>query len=125
MKITLAKTAGFCFGVNRSINLLEELVKNNEKNVYTFGPIIHNETVVEKYHKKGITVCEDIDKITPQDTVVIRSHGVSKSVFEAIKSKTVKVIDATCPFVKKIHKMVENACAEGKRVFVIGTKKSS
>ena len=98
----LAKSAGFCFGVKRAVDTVYE--QTGKKNVYTFGPIIHNEEVVKDLEKKGVFVIntmEELDDIT-EGTVIIRSHGVSSAVYEALRKKGVEIVDATCPFVLKI-----------------------
>ena len=100
-EVILAKSAGFCFGVKRAVDTVYE--QTGKKNVYTFGPIIHNEEVVKDLEKKGVFVIntmEELDDIT-EGTVIIRSHGVSSAVYEALRKKGVEIVDATCPFVLK------------------------
>ena len=108
-KVILAKSAGFCFGVHRAVDTVYE--RTDKKNVYTYGPIIHNEEVVKDLESKGVKAISDISDIdTGVDgnaTVIIRSHGVSKSVYDSIRSKNYEIVDATCPFVLKIHRIVE------------------
>lgn len=105
MEINIAKTSGFCFGVNRAVKIVDELLSKGEK-VYTLGPIIHNPIVTENFKKRGAEIIE-ASLFIPQDAIlVIRSHGVTKSKLEYIKFKNIKYIDATCPFVKKIHNIV-------------------
>ena len=120
MKVILAKTAGFCPGVKRAVDLVYQ--EAGKGSVYTFGPIIHNEAVVEDLKDKGVKVAESIDDIPedPKTTVVIRSHGVSKKNSEAIAAKGVHVLDATCPFVKKIHRIVMEKGSEGREIIIIG-----
>ncbi len=119
-KITLAKTAGFCFGVNRAVTMLYDLVNKGE-NICTFGPIIHNPQVIEDLSDKGVAI---IDKI--QDAygkkVVIRTHGVEKDILKYCDVNAVDYIDATCPFVKKIHKIVEKNSSETVPVLIAGDK---
>ena len=96
-----------------------------KKNVYTFGPIIHNEEVVKDLEKKGVFVIntmEELDDIT-EGTVIIRSHGVSSAVYEALQKKGVEIVDATCPFVLKIHNIVKQESANGKQIVIIGNEK--
>ncbi len=117
MVITVAKTAGFCFGVNRAIDIVENLAKEH-KNVCTLGPIIHNNQMVNKLKSEGVKIIESVEDITKEQTVVIRSHGVPKSTFLTAEEKSKKVIDATCPFVTKIHKLAETE----KPVLIAGDK---
>ena len=119
----LAKSAGFCFGVKRAVDTVYE--QTGKKNVYTFGPIIHNEEVVKDLEKKGVFVIntmEELDDIT-EGTVIIRSHGVSSAVYEALQKKGVEIVDATCPFVLKIHNIVKQESANGKQIVIIGNEK--
>ena len=124
MEVTVAKSAGFCFGVKRAVELVYEEAEKEQK-VYTLGPIIHNEQVVEDLQKKGVGVLESADDLADGEdaTVIIRSHGVTKQVFEALQKKKVRIVDATCPFVKKIHNIVQEKKAEGYEIVVIGNAK--
>ena len=122
-EVILAKSAGFCFGVKRAMDTVYE--QTGKKNVYTFGPIIHNEEVVKDLEKKGVFVIntmEELDDIT-EGTVIIRSHGVSSAVYEALRKKVVEIVDATCPFVLKIHNIVKQESANGKQIVIIGNEK--
>lgn len=122
-EVILAKSAGFCFGVKRAVDTVYE--QTGKKNVYTFGPIIHNEEVVKDLEKKGVFVIntmEKLDDIT-EGTVIIRSHGVSSAVYEALQKKGVEIVDATCPFVLKIHNIVKQESANGKQIVIIGNEK--
>ncbi len=121
MDVTVAKSAGFCFGVKRAVDLVYEEASKNQK-VYTLGPIIHNEQVVEDLKKKGVCVAETVEEIEPgQDiTVIIRSHGVTKKVYCDLEKKGVRIVDATCPFVKKIHMIVQEKQKQGEQIVVIG-----
>ena len=109
MKVIKAKSAGFCFGVKRAVDTVYEQVKENHNlPIYTYGPIIHNEEVIKDMRDKGVIVLrseEDLDMIS-QGTVIIRSHGVEKRIYEKIEQKGLRIVDATCPFVKKIHNIV-------------------
>ena len=120
MSIRVAKSAGFCFGVSRAVDLVENAAKEG-KRVLTFGPIIHNRHVVERFEKMGICVIDSPDQAKPGDTVVIRSHGVSREVYQKLNESGAEVIDATCPFVKRIHAIVSDACEEGSLPVIIGT----
>ena len=122
-EVILAKSAGFCFGVKRAVDTVYE--QTGKKNVYTFGPIIHNEEVVKDLEKKGVFVIntmEELDDLT-EGTVIIRSHGVSSAVYEALQKKGVEIVDATCPFVLKIHNIVKQESANGKQIVIIGNEK--
>ena len=105
MKITKAKTAGFCFGVDRAVNMVYELLEKGEK-VCTLGPIIHNPQLVEELAQKGVRTVHNPEEVKPGETLVIRSHGVAQTVIDTAESLGLKVADATCPFVSKIHKIV-------------------
>lgn len=103
--IKLAKTAGFCFGVDRAVNLVYELIEKGEK-VCTLGPIIHNSQLVADLESKGVKIIDNIEDCPDGYTVVIRTHGVEKSVIDSAREKDIKFINATCPFVLKIHRIV-------------------
>ncbi len=121
MKVTLAKSAGFCFGVQRAVDVVEKNIQKDTKPLYTYGPIIHNEEVVKKFEQSGVTVMEeDSDMDYPAGTVIIRSHGVTRAVEEDLISKGHQVIDATCPFVKKIHRAVDEHSKAGEHIIIIG-----
>ena len=121
MEIKIASTAGFCFGVNRAVELVEQAAREGKRAV-TLGPIIHNRHAVAHFEALGVRAIGSLQELTPEDTcVIIRSHGVSRAVYEALEACGVEIIDATCPFVKRIHKIVSNADAEGRRVIIIGT----
>ena len=127
MKVKVAKSAGFCFGVKRAVDTVYQQIENNTqgKTIYTFGPIIHNEEVVNDLKAKGVVVIDDISQITEnmEGILIIRSHGVPKSVYDATYDKNLEIIDATCPFVKKIHKIVEKESLSGKEIIIIGDEK--
>ncbi len=120
--ITLAKTAGFCFGVNRAVNMLYDLVDKGE-NICTFGPIIHNPQVINDLSAKGVNIIEEIENVSPDKKVVIRTHGVEKFILKKCGDCSVNYIDATCPFVKKIHKIVEKESSDTIPVLIAGDKK--
>ena len=122
MLITLAKTAGFCFGVNRAVNMLYELVDEGV-NVCTLGPIIHNPQVIEDLQNKGVNIIENIKDATKGKKVVIRTHGVEQNILEYCVNNELDYIDATCPFVKKIHKIVQKNSTEKLPVLIAGDKK--
>ena len=120
MTFTLAKTAGFCFGVNRAIEAVNNAIGTDE--IYTYGPIIHNKTVTEDLEKRGVKCIENIDEVK-SGTIVLRSHGVGKNIYDEIENKRLKIIDGTCPFVKKIHNIVRKKRDEGYEVIIIGDGK--
>lgn len=105
-KIILAETAGFCFGVDRAVNLVYSLV-NDGKKVCTLGPIIHNAQLVGDLEQRGVKIIDSIDECPDGYMVVVRTHGVEKSVIDDIENKNIDYVDATCPFVKKIHRIVK------------------
>ena len=121
MKVELAKSAGFCFGVEKAVNTVYEEAKKENEIVYTLGPIIHNEEVVKDMKKRGVEAVkiEDLDSL-PKGKVIIRSHGVSREVYNFVKNSGHRVVDATCPFVKKIHAIVSVQSGKGKTVVIIG-----
>lgn len=120
--IRLAKSAGFCFGVNRAIQIINDLLSQSKK-VCTLGPIIHNPQVVEKLESRGVRVVNSIDNIKNSNFVlVIRSHGVSQKTIEKIQNSNIIYVDATCPFVKKIHNIVKEESQKGCIVMIAGTK---
>ncbi len=129
MKVTLAKTAGFCFGVKRAVEMVYTEVQKG-KQVYTLGPIIHNEEVVSDLEKKGVKVINELDLEKMEEdgnklsgsTVVIRSHGVSEAVYQALEEKKCEIVDSTCPFVKKIHDTVRKHAAQGYDIVIIGSR---
>ena len=121
MKITVAETAGFCFGVNRAVELVEQAVRDGKK-VATLGPIIHNRHAVKHFEDMGVQVIESPDDAGEDTTVIIRSHGVTRAVCEALERRGVEIVDATCPFVKRIHGIVSNAENEGRLPIIIGTR---
>ena len=122
MQIILAKTAGFCFGVNRAVKLTYELLEQGRP-VATLGPLIHNPQVVEDLESKGAITCDSVDDVPDGCEVVIRSHGVGQSVYDKISTRRLAYHDATCPFVTKIHKIAAQAGAEGAMLLVAGDAK--
>ena len=121
-KIILAKSAGFSFGVQRAVNTVYELI--GEDKIYTYGPIIHNEEVVSDLEHKGVKVIGDSSQLEDDDSakVVIRSHGVSKQVYDDIEKKHAHIVDATCPFVLKIHNIVKRQSEAGAQIVIIGNE---
>lgn len=123
MEVLLAKTAGFCPGVKRAVDMVYE--ETNKGNVYTYGPIIHNEEVVNDLESKGVCVIESEEQLRKLESgnVVIRSHGVKREIYDLIKEKELELVDATCPFVKKIHNIVDKDSAAGYQVIIVGNRK--
>ena len=124
MKITVAKTAGFCFGVNRAVNLVYRLLEEGRR-VYTLGPIIHNPQMVADLASRGVTAVEEPEEVPPGGTLVIRSHGVPQEVLDRIQALGLDYADATCPFVSKIHKLAADAALEGRAGIDSGQRKAS
>lgn len=124
MEVTVAKSAGFCFGVKRAVELVYEEAGKAQK-VYTLGPIIHNEQVVRDLEQKGVQVLHSAEEIEAGEdaAVIIRSHGVSKKTVTELQEKGVRIVDATCPFVKKIHNIVQAKKEEGYEIVVVGSAK--
>ena len=122
MEITVAKSAGFCFGVQRAVDSVYKELEENSGKIYTFGPIIHNEQVVEDLNKKGLEVIDTVEQLKEikEGTVVIRSHGVAKEIYDILEQQKLKMVDATCPFVKKIHNIVLDESNNGKTIIIIG-----
>ena len=122
MEVIVAKTAGFCFGVKRAVEQVYEQIEKADRPVYTFGPIIHNEQVVEDLAQKGVRVIDTEEKLEAvrDAIVIIRSHGVGKHIYDLLERNGVTVVDATCPFVKKIHRIVQEQQAAGRRVIIVG-----
>ena len=123
MEVIRAKTAGFCFGVERAVNTVYEQIKEHQDaSIYTYGPIIHNEEVIKDLQKKGVQVLrseEELDALE-EGVVIIRSHGVEKRIYDKLNAKGITIVDATCPFVKKIHNIVQRESADGKYIVIIG-----
>ena len=121
MSVKLAKSAGFCFGVDRAVELVEKSAAEG-KCVRTLGPIIHNRHVVGKFNEMGVGVINQPEEAKPENTVIIRSHGVTRDVCQRLEATGCEVIDATCPFVKRIHGIVSRAEEEGRLPIIIGTR---
>ena len=121
MSVTVAKSAGFCFGVNRAVELVEKAACEGGE-VVTLGPIIHNRHAVARFEEMGVKVIDKPEDAQPGQTVVIRSHGVTRDVQQTLEEKGVTIVDATCPFVKRIHGIVSKAEEEGRLPIIIGTR---
>lgn len=121
MRVTVARYAGFCFGVQRAVDLVEAAAQAGER-VQTLGPIIHNRHVVDRFAKMGVEVLSTPAEAEEGATVIIRSHGVARAVLEELRTRNVQIVDATCPFVKRIHGIVQQAEQEGRIPVIIGTR---
>ena len=123
MEIIKAKSAGFCFGVKKAMEVVyQQLEQAGELPIYTFGPLIHNEEVVKELEAKGVKVIEnqqELENLT-EGIVIIRSHGVSREIYQIMEKNGLTCVDATCPFVKRIHRIIEAESARGKRIVIIG-----
>ena len=124
MEVIVAKTAGFCFGVKRAVDKVYEQMEHAGKTIYTYGPIIHNEEVVKDFEEKGVRVIESEEELKAlrDGIVIIRSHGVGKHVYDILEENGIEIVDATCPFVKKIHKIAQEQNQAGRRLIIIGNE---
>ncbi len=129
MQVIVAKTAGFCFGVKKAVEKVYEQIENREKNgenlpIYTYGPIIHNEEVVGDLERRGVCVLKTKEELASLDKgiVVIRAHGVSREIYDLLDRDGIEVVDATCPFVKKIHRLVKEQEALGRQIIITGNR---
>lgn len=131
MKIYIAEHSGFCYGVKRAIQILDEVVEKyenqNDSSVFTLGPIIHNTQVTDFYEKKGVKIIDKISDIPDNRSmgvhVVVRSHGAPKSVYQEAQEKNMLLIDTTCPYVKKIQNKVSSYASKGYNIIVVGDAK--
>ena len=131
MEIRVAKTAGFCYGVQRAVDMVEQALAEGKTHIYTYGPIVHNDFVVEGFRKQGVEVIKDFDMLRrmcedgtlKKAVVVIRAHGVGAEVYRLLRDPElgITLIDATCPYVKKIHKIVREHDAAGEQIIVTGS----
>ena len=123
MEVIRAKSAGFCFGVKRAVETVyEQVEKEKEKQIYTYGPIIHNEEVIKDMEKHGVKVLRSEEELEAlkEGLVIIRSHGVPKRICDRLEKKGISYVDATCPFVKRIHNIVQEESRKGKTIIIIG-----
>ena len=117
MEIIVGKTSGFCFGVKRAVEGVNEDVKKN-KNLKCLGDIVHNEVVVNDLKSKGVKVINSLDEVEEGEMLAIRAHGISKKIYEEAKKKSIKLRDYTCPKVAMIHEKIEKADLEGFQVII-------
>ncbi|MFQ9933970.1 MAG: 4-hydroxy-3-methylbut-2-enyl diphosphate reductase [Lachnospiraceae bacterium] len=124
MKVVTAKSAGFCFGVKRAVETVYEEIEKGNNKIYTFGPIIHNESVVKDLQSRGVAVIDSVRELREikEGTVIIRSHGVGENIYGIMRENGLNIVDATCPFVKKIHNIVKEKSSEGYNIIIIGNE---
>lgn len=125
MEVIVAKSAGFCFGVKRAVDkVYEQIEKHESKNIYTYGPIIHNEEVVKDLEQKGVEIINSKEELKSikKGIIIIRSHGVGKDVYDIANANNLDIVDATCPFVLKIHKIVQNEKNNDSHIVIIGNE---
>ena len=124
MKVVTAKSAGFCFGVKRAVETVYEEIEKGNNKIYTFGPIIHNESVVKDLQSRGVAVIDSVRELREikEGTVIIRSHGVGENIYCIMRENGLNIVDATCPFVKKIHNIVKEKSSEGYNIIIIGNE---
>ena len=122
MKIIVAKSAGFCFGVSRAVDMLYDVINNSQKRIFTIGPIIHNPQIINEIKEKNVTIVDDVNDVLPGSVAVIRAHGIPKEQLEILKQKDAIIVDTTCPYVAKIHKIVSEASQKGHIVLIAGDK---
>ncbi len=120
IKLEIAANSGFCFGVKRAIQIVQETIRQNSK-VATLGPIIHNPQMVNYLKNRGLCVLDNINEIT-DETIIIRSHGITSYEYKKLLEKEVNIVDATCPFVKKAQKYAQKLTQEGYHLFILGEK---
>ena len=129
MAVVLAKSAGFCFGVDRAVEAVYRVLEEEEKKelaerlpIYTYGPIVHNERIVEELEKRGVQVLTSLSELKglERGIVVIRAHGVGKEIYKSLEKKGLKMVDSSCPFVRKIQRLVREHSEKGERVIVMG-----
>lgn len=125
MKIIIAEHSGFCFGVNRAMNLAWNTLVENDGNkpIYSVGPLIHNDQAMEKYIQNGLAIEEEVEKIEKKSIAIVRSHGLPKVFYDRMDGKDINIVDATCPFVSKIQRIVHEKCSQGYKIIIVGDKK--
>ena len=124
-EIIRAENSGFCFGVKQAMEKTEEQIKIKEEGgiegrIYTCGPLIHNTLVTDDLARRGVGIIKGPEEAADGDVVIVRSHGEAKSFFDKVEGTGIRVVDATCPFVKKIHLLVEEAYSQGKKIIIVG-----
>ncbi len=122
MEIIVARNSGFCYGVRRALQLARKTGKKAGQRIFSWGEIIHNPEVIASLRKDGILVADSLSQLKPGDTVIIRSHGISPAVHRALRKKKVKLVDATCPIVKKIQQTVDRLSRRSGEIIIVGNK---
>lgn len=122
MLVKIANEAGFCFGVKRAMKMAWEELEEKDEKIYALGPLIHNKQAVSKYEEKGLVTVEEVENIPLSKNMIIRSHGVTEKIYSDAKKRELQIIDTTCPFVKKIHRIVKREYDKGHEIIVIGDK---
>lgn len=122
MKIIVARNSGFCYGVKRALQLARKTGKKASQRIFSWGEIIHNPGVIQKLEQQGIKVATSLSQLQPGDTVIIRSHGVSPAIYSALRQKKVRLVDATCPIVKKIQQLVDRLGRQAGEIIIVGNK---
>lgn len=120
MQVVLAESAGFCYGVKRAMDGVMQVARESGKPIYTLGPLIHNPQVIEKLESEGVKSVHELSEIPGGSVVVMPSHGVSKPVMDQARESGLEIIDLTCPFVSKVHRLAEQLVSEGYQVVVLG-----
>lgn len=123
MKVKIASNAGFCFGVKRAMTMAWHELEKNEDTIYSLGPLIHNNQAVQKYEKKGLKTISSIEDVGHKSNIIIRSHGVSEEIYNKARENDINIMDATCPFVKKIHEIANRYYKDGYKIIIIGDSK--
>lgn len=123
IRVIVAESAGFCFGVKRAMDIVEKQISEGIKPIYTYGPIIHNEEVVSDLESRGVKVLENEEDLLAvrEGTVILRSHGVARRVYDLLNERGIRYVDVTCPFVSKIHQIVQEQNRNGRRVIIVGS----
>ena len=122
-EIRRAENSGFCFGVKRALMKTEEQIdKKENRTIYTCGPLIHNRFVTDDLARRGVRILENLEEVKEGDTVIVRSHGESAAFFEEADRRNIRVVNATCPFVSKIHTLVRQAWEDGYQIVIVGDR---
>lgn len=122
MEIIVARNSGFCYGVRRALQLARKTGQKSGQRIFSWGEIIHNPEVITSLRKDGILVADSLSQLKPGDTVIIRSHGISPAVYRALRKKKVRLVDATCPIVKKIQQTVDRLSRRSGEIIIVGNK---
>ena len=125
MEIIRAENSGFCFGVKRAIEKTEEQIekyRGTGRRIFTCGPLIHNRAVTDSLKERGVAIAEKPEDLSQGDIAIVRSHGETRAFFKALSDRGVETVDATCPFVSRIHRLVMDAAEKGKNIVIVGDK---